>query len=223
MFERALHLACERYRPTGRVSYHFAKGKLRRDPMYRGVLEGGVLPAEGTLLDLGCGGGLMLALLASAREVDPKAPALRLVGVETRKRAAAIAQRALGESAEIVTADVRERPLPPANAILLFDVLSMMPATHQDVLLGVLLRALEPGGVLLVRDVDAAAGWRFQTVKVVNRLKAWLLGTRGVNFHFRTLAQWRALLEQNGLTVEARAMGQGTPFGNVLLIGRQSS
>jgi len=218
MFAQATHHACERYRSAGRLAYHFARGKLRRDPVYQAVLESGILPDEGTVLDVGCGGGLMLALLAVAKR-DGEGP--RLIGVETRPKVAAIARRALGGDAEIITADVRKGSLPPARAILLFDVLSMMPATDQRMVLEVLLQSLEPGGTLLMREVDAAAGWRFRSVQAANRLKAWALGTRGVQFHFRTLTEWRAWLEAAGLRVETRPMGQGTPFGNVLLIGRK--
>ncbi len=219
MYDRLVAQACERYRPAGRVAFHFARSKLRRDPVYRAVLDGGLLPDEGTLLDLGCGGGLLLALLATAKR--PGATALRLVGVETRPRAAQVARCALGDDAEIVTDDVRVRVLPPARAIVLFDVLSMMAASDQDALLAALLEALEPGGVLLVREVDAAAGWRFSTVRLANGFKAWALRTRDVRFHFRTLDAWWAWLGAAGLEVETWPMGQGTPFANVLLVARK--
>jgi len=219
--------ASARYRSSGRTAYHFARGKLRGDPVYRAVLEGGLLPDAGTVLDLGCGGGLMLAALASARGLSGAAPtsasARRLVGVETRPGAAAIARRALGDEAEIVTDDVRRRQLPRAHAILLFDVLNMMRAADQDALLAVLLSALEPGGVLLVREADAAAGGRFRAVRVGNTLKAWLTGASTREFHFRPRAEWCRWLEKAGLTVETHPMGMGTPFGNVLLMGRKGA
>jgi SAM-dependent methyltransferase len=219
MFEDAMKAACERYRPAGRLAYHFARGKLGRDPVYRALLEGAWLPRDGVLLDLGCGGGLLLTLVAEARRRGGPAP--RLIGVETRPGAAAVARTALGGEAEILTGDVRTEALPPARAIALLDVLSMMPAVDQDALLRVLVAALEPGGVLLVRDVDAGAGWRFRTVAAANRFKAWALRTRGVRFHFRTLDGWRAWLGAAGLEVESRPMGRGTPFANVLLVARK--
>lgn len=219
--------ASARYRTSGRTAYHFARGKLQGDPVYRVVLEDRLLPEAGTVLDLGCGGGLMLAVLASARALSGAAPtsasARRLVGVETRPRAAAIARRALGGEAGILTDDVRRHPLPRAHAILLFDVLHMMRAGDQDALLAALLSSLEPGGILLVREADAAAGWRFCVVRVANTLKAWLGGASAGEFHFRPLAEWRRWLEAAGLTVETRAMGMGTPFGNVLLVGRRGA
>jgi hypothetical protein len=127
----------------------------------------------------------------------------------------------LDGEAEIVTDDVRRRPLPRAHAILLFDVLNMMRAADQDALLAALLSSLEPGGILLVREADASAGWRFRAVRASNRLKAWLTGVSAREFHFRPLAEWRRWLEQAGLTVGTHPMGMGTPFANVLLVGRK--
>lgn len=219
MYARLVDQTSERYRSSGRVAFHFARGKLRRDPVYEAVFSGGFLSAEGTLLDLGCGGGLLLALLATAARTGVPTP--RLIGVETRLRAAAVARAALGEDGEIVTADARVRPLPRARTIVLFDVLSMMPAADQDALLRAVVEALESGGLLLVRDADAGAGWRFRSVGFANRFKAWALRTRGVHFHFRTREGWREWLEEAGLSVEAFPMGRGTPFGNVLFAARK--
>jgi len=215
--------ASQRFRPCGRVAFHFACGKLRGDPVYRAVLEGGLLPRAGTVLDLGCGGGLMLAALASARALAPAgaSPSWHLVGVETRPQAAAIARRALEAEAEIVTDDVRRRPLPPARAVLLFDVLNLMRADDQDALLAAVRSSLEPGGVLLVREADAAAGWRFRAVRTGNWIKACWVGRFRQEFHFRSLAAWRRWLEQAGFDVDVRPMGMGTPFGNVLLVARR--
>lgn len=224
MFPAVVDHACERYRPAGRVAYHFARSKLQRDPVYRSVFESDLLPRKGTLLDLGCGGGLMLAVLASARALQAASarPDLRLVGVETRIQAAGVARQALQGEAEIVTDDARHHPLPPAQAVLLFDVLNMMRAADQDRVLAAVLAVLEPGGVLLVREVDAGAGAPFRMVSVGNRIKAWANGHSARDFQFRSLPEWRRWLERAGLAVETRPMGMGTPFGNVLLVARRA-
>ena len=67
----------ERYLPSGIGSWELARGKLRMDPVYVQVLLDGRLPASGTLLDLGCGQGLMLALWVARRLASlPSAAAL---------------------------------------------------------------------------------------------------------------------------------------------------
>ena len=62
-----IEAAVDRYLESGIFAWEFANGKIRTDPVYLEVLRKGLLPAEGTLLDLGCGRGFMLAVLASAR------------------------------------------------------------------------------------------------------------------------------------------------------------
>ena len=225
------------------------------DPVYRAVFEGPWLRRGGTVIDLGCGQGLMLALIAEARRPEASArtadtllsegrqeggrcaedgaekagrPAAgapregRLIGIELRPKVAAIARRVLGDGAEIIAADARTERLPTARTILVFDVLHMMPAADQEALLRGLVAALEPGGVLLLREADAGAGWRFQAVNIANRLKALAFGYSSNGFCFRTAAQWQTLLETLGLGVELQPMGQGTPYGNVLLAGTKA-
>jgi SAM-dependent methyltransferase len=145
-----------------------------------------------------------------------------LIGVELRPKVAALARRALGGAADILAADARTEALPAARTIFVFDVLHMMPATDQEVLLDGLVRALEPGGTLLVREVDAAAGWRFRAVEIANRAKALAFWYSSRGFNFRSTAEWRVLLEKRGLGVSTQPMGQGTPFGNILLAGAKA-
>jgi len=218
--------ASRRYRPAGMGEWQFARGKLRGDPVYRAVWEGPWI-REGTVVDVGCGCGLMLALFAAARENASLYPsfrgraASRLIGVETRQAVATRARQALGTHAEIISADARGIPLPCCQTLLLFDVLSMIPAADQETLLETMVDSLEPGGVLLIRDVDASAGWRFHMVKIANRIKALLLGYSSRGFHFRTLSGWCDLLRHHGLQVSTHAMSHGTPFANVLLVAQR--
>jgi len=238
VFETIAKQAAQRYRSCGITAWQFARGKLLGDPVYRAVLDGPWLKRGGTVIDLGCGQGLMLALIAEGRAVAlteqrppvnegrPAAGAPsggRLVGVELRPKVAEIARRALGGEAEIIASDARSEALPVARTILVFDVLHMMPAADQEALLRGLVTALEPGGTLLLREADAGAGWRFQAVNVANRVKALAFGYSSKGFCFRTAAGWRALFESYGLSVEVRPMGTGTPYGNVLLAGTKAA
>lgn len=229
-FTGLVRRAADRYLSTGITAWEFARGKMRGDPLYRAVLSSDLLPSGGVLVDVGCGQGLMLALLAeAARDQDRGAAARhlpvfdRLVGIETRPRVAAIARQALGEAATILTADARTAPLPRASAVLFFDVLHMLPAVDQEQLLGAASACLEPGGVILVREADAGAGWRFQTVRAGNRLKALLFGHWSQTFHFRSARAWTALFGAAGFQVEVRPAREGTPFGNVLFVLRPSA
>jgi uncharacterized protein (DUF2062 family) len=230
-FAALVRRASDRFVAISIVAWEFARAKLRGDPLYRTVLTGGVLPSgpsAGTLVDVGCGSGLMLALLAEAaarwragqwpRDV-PVAPVFdRLVGIELRPRVARLARRALGDAATIVEGDARRSTPAQCDAVLFFDVLQMMPRADQEQLIGSMAELLAASGVILVREADAGAGWRFQAVRAGNRLKALAFGHWRQTFHFRTSAEWRALFEGMGFTVVRRSAGDGTPFANELFV-----
>jgi uncharacterized protein (DUF2062 family)/SAM-dependent methyltransferase len=225
--------AGDRYLGSSVTAWEFARAKLRGDPVYRAVLSSGWLPTSGQLLDVGCGQGLLLALIAQAADDAregawpptgwPPAPRdLRLHGIELRPRAAALARYALGDAAEIQTGDAREAVFPEAlDFVALFDVLHLVDLQAQARLVTRLAAAMRPGALLLVREADAAAGWRFRMVRLGNRLTAMLRGHWRPRFAFRTAAAWRAALADHGFDVDVAPMRAGTPFGNVLIVARR--
>jgi SAM-dependent methyltransferase len=218
--------ASDRYALSSITAWEFARGKLRRDPLYRATLCGGLLPSGGTLVDIGCGQGLTLALLADASRRaragmwprswpdPPQYP--RMIGVESRKHVADLARLALGADAEIVHGDARTLTPARCRVVLCFDVLHLMSASDQETVIAAAAAALEPGGVMLVREADASAGWRFATVRVGNRLKALAFGEWRQREHFRTTDEWLTCFASHGLDAEVRPMSDGTPFANVL-------
>jgi uncharacterized protein (DUF2062 family) len=221
-----------RYLGSGMFDWEFARGKLRRDPVYLQLLQLGLLPPEGRLLDLGCGRGLLMSLLVTARERFgrglypegwPPPPALELHGIETSFKAARAARGALGDEARIEVADLRDvrEALPAARAVLLLDVLHYLPAAAQEELVARIAAALEPGGLLLIRDADAGGGWRFTATRVQERACALARRHWRQRFHYRSTEEWRQLLEISGFTVEVQPMAAGTPYANVLLSAKK--
>jgi len=234
-FTRLSSATADRYLGTSLTAWEFARAKLRGDPVYRAVLSSGWLPPAGVLVDIGCGPGLLLALVAQAvdeahegkwpPEGWPAAPMdLRLHGIEVRPRASELARYALGDAAEIQTADARDAVLPPAiDLVAIFDVLHLMDRDAQRPLIARVAAAMRPGAILLVREADAAAGWRFRVVRFGNRITALLRGRWRPCFAFRSAAEWRAELAASGFEVTVAPMGEGTPFANVLLVARRQS
>jgi len=223
--------AARRYLDTGMLQWEFVRGKLRHDPLYFNLLRRGLLPSGGLLLDLGCGRGIVFSLLLAAWEIEtrglypegwePPPRDLTFHGIEGRPKIAAIAREALAGEADIEAADLRTAALPNAKAILLLDVLHYLPAADQEALLARAAAALAAGGVLLLRDADAAAGWRFAATRLQERLSALARGHWRQRFHYRSAAEWAELMARLGLAVDAQPMGMGTPYANVLLAGRR--
>src|SRR6185503_17000804 len=138
------------------------------------------------------------------------------IGVELRPRMAFLARQALDGKAEIIEGDARSLQFGSCSAAVLFDVLQMMSPDEQEQLLRTVIDALEPGGVLLVRDGDASAGWRFHLVRVSNQLKARLIGTWRQRRHYRSRQAWLECFARLGLNAEVCETPSRNPLGNVL-------
>ena len=223
-----------RYKDAGMFHWEFVRGKLRHDPLYFNLLRRGFLPPEGLLLDLGCGRGILFSLLLAARELHaqgtyppdwaPPPPSLTFHGIEGRPKTAEAARQALSGEARIDTGDLRRQPASPQPTPSSYWTSSTTsPPPAQEALLARIATALAPGGVLLIRDADAAAGWRFTATRLQERLSSLARRDFRQRFHYRSAADWQNLLEKRGLSVDVQPMGMGTPYANVLLAARTSA
>jgi uncharacterized protein (DUF2062 family) len=230
--KRLVERAARPYLGCGYHHWEFARAKLRHDPVFLELVVGGWLPERGRLLDLGCGRGILLSLVDSYRSpesvdgcpVDWAAPPqqLELVGLEGRLRTAAVARRALAGRARVRWADLNRVELPRCAAAILVDVLHYLGREEQERLLARVRAALEPGGVLIVREADAAATTRFAVTAAAERVCAVLSGHSRQRFCYRSAAAWQAALEALDLAVRVEPGSRGTPFANALLIARAS-
>ena len=218
-FQRTAEAAAAPYRKAGRFAWRFARGKLRGDPVFRHLLEAGLIADGAQLLDLGCGQGLLAALLRAAGAPRPA----DYRGIELMDKDVARARRALGEDCGVIRGDIRTAAFGRADAVVVLDVLHYMPMADQDRVLARIRDALSPGGVLLLRVGDADGGLRFRVGNWVDWTVAFVRGHGATRFHCRSVAQWRRDLEGLGFAVQATPMSQGTPFANVLLVARLSS
>jgi SAM-dependent methyltransferase len=215
-YPRLVEAASAPYRAAGRFAWQFARAKLRYDPVFRALLRPGTIPEDARLLDLGCGQGLLAALLTAAGA--PRVAAYR--GVELMARDVARARIALGPDCRVEQADIRSALFGTADVVVLLDVLHYMRREDQDTVLRRVRDALATGGMLLLRVGDAAAGLPFRCSTWVDWTVALARGHGATRFHCRSVAQWRSALEALGFTVQTEPMSRGTPFANVLLAAR---
>ena len=223
--------AASLYQPIGPFPFYFARGKLRHDPVFLAVLKGGLIKNGMTVLDLGCGQGLLLALLCVAESQyqsgswpdgwSPPALGLDLHGIELRESEVAIARKVLGTSATIESLDLNHGDVPHADVVVLFDVLHYLSAAAQIDLIKRIARAVSPGGIVLVRDADAAAGISYCITHLAESVAAMSRGHFTQRFHFRSRKEWIELFAASGFAIETMPMSEGTPFANVLWVARR--
>ena len=216
------------YRSAGAFAYNFARGKLRGDPVFRALLERGLLLGRGHILDLGCGQGLLAAWLKAALlcyesgswpQGWPPAPKPRSTrGIELMIRDVERARIALGPECEISQGDIRSAEFGTTDAVVILDVLHYIGREEQLQVLRRVRAALPARGLLLLRIGDAAGGLRFRYSQWVDKLVMLFRGHATVATHCRSADQWRKLLSECGFDVQAAPMSQGTRFANVLMI-----
>jgi SAM-dependent methyltransferase len=231
--------ATQPYRQAGRFAWHFARGKLGRDPVFRALLERGWLsPASAApmrVLDIGCGQGLMASLLATCAQHSQQgrwpaawgaAPkALQYTGIDLMPRDIARAERALGGmfanvpvQHRFICDDMCRAVLPPSDLVVILDVLHYVDHAAQADVLARVRQSLGQQGRLLLRVGDMRDHWRFAVSQWVDRTVTRIRGHQVAPTWGRALPQWQALLQSLGFSVQAINMSQGTPFANVLLV-----
>lgn len=225
-----LDRAIQSYKPAGNFAWHFAKGKLKGDPAFFGLLEHGLIPDATRLIDLGCGQGLLASWLLEARalyesglwpEHWPAAPKVENIwGLELMQKDVERARAALGGRAQFTQGDIRSAELGQADVVIILDVLHYIDYEAQEDVLRRIRAALPKGGTFITRIGDAAGGLPFYFSNWVDHVVFFLRGHRSYKVYCRTLNEWLEVLKRNGFEVAPLPMHKGTPFISVMLIAK---
>ncbi len=228
--------ATQRYRAAGRFAYHFARGKLGRDPVFRHLVQAGLLVPHGhasdvRLLDIGSGQSLLASLTHEMKSMHDagrwppvwQAPptGVRYTGLELMPKDVERARTALAslpQAPTLVCGDMCAVALPDSDVVVILDVLHYVDIAAQDRVLERVRDCLRPGGRLLLRVGDQSSPRGFAASQWVDRIVTNIRGHRAPPTWGRPLTQWITKLESLGFEVQAVPKSEGTPFANVLLV-----
>ena len=183
------------------------------------------LPSGGRVLDLGSGHGLLSLALSMGSEKR------EIIGIDHDQARVLLAEGAAAKH------DGRSKPrfqvgdlqkalatFPPASlsGIAMIDILHYLAPDAQAALLRDAARALEPGGVLAVREVDSEGGvaavWNRFYENVATRIG--FTQSARTQLEFRSVSGWSSLLESAGFGVLSEPCGAPI-FSDVLFIARR--
>lgn len=196
------------YRYQGPFITHSIFWKMKLDPLFAAV--DAVVPREASIVDLGCGYGLVahwLTLSSPGRTV-------RGVDADGEKIRVARATASVNERVNFEAGDILEWELPACDCVLLCDVLHYLPRELKARVLRKAYAALRPGGCLVVRDAMREATRQHCLVERAEKWAVWA----GVNqarrgLHFENEATHLALLREAGFVpsrIEDGGLGSNT-------------
>jgi 1-acyl-sn-glycerol-3-phosphate acyltransferase len=186
------------YLYKGPVLEWYCRIKTALEGNYEGFHR--LLPRKGRIYDLGCGYGFasyMLHWAAEGREI-------RGVDYDESKTEVAQALHLRDNSVSFEAADLRAYPLEPADGILLLDVLHYLMPDEQTQLLQKCTDALNPGGVLIVREGVTELVERQKGTALTELFSTKLLGfNRTTNkLHFLSGTKLEAFAKERSLALE---------------------
>ena len=161
-------------------------------------------------------------------------PGRSVVGVDIDvakiARARAVADRLNGVDLRFVLADSGAVPAGPWDAIVVIDMLYLLPAAEQRSLLAAAVSQLAPGGIVLIKEMSPTPRWKAGWNRLQEALAVSILriteradgagGDRRPRFDFvapEVMAGW---LQRSGLATTSRRLDRGRLHPHHLLIGR---
>jgi 2-polyprenyl-3-methyl-5-hydroxy-6-metoxy-1,4-benzoquinol methylase len=171
-----------------------------------------LLPPEGVVADLGCGYGVL------ANQLALSAPRRKVLGVDADERRIATARSTIAQrnNVEFVCGDVLALALPPLAGAVMVDFLHHIRFPQQREVLEKVVLALEPGGSLLIREVNPAHEPRWKYWCSVLAELAMYPHPSTIKLQNRQPASLLADLEEVGMDARMDYADAGSPFAAVL-------
>ena len=177
------------------------------------------LPRDGSLLDVGCGHGLV------SNEVALRSSNARVLGVDLSETKIASARASVGArtNVEFKVAPLEDVPETGFDAVSLVDVLYLVPRASWASFLRTCLGKLRPGGIFVLKEIGTEPWWKFERLKLQEFLSTRVLRiTKGDTMHFESGDDLRGRLLDAGFEdVTLQRLDRGYASPHLLLTGRR--
>lgn len=203
---------------TRRWHRHYARIKLRTDPVYAAVLreiEGSRQP----VLDIGCGLGLLALYLRGAGHDVP----VTGFDYDEKKILAArqMARRSGFTGLDYAAGDARREMPAFSGHVVILDILQFFTVAEQDALLALAASRVAPGGKLIIRSGLREATWRHRVTVFGDWLARFTLWMKAAPVCYPTREQFERVPARQGLRVRVEPMWGRTPFNNYLVVAER--
>lgn len=171
-----------------------------------------MLPDDGTIIELGCGEGLLTNYLAIASTKR------KIIGYEIARDRLERAKKGV-KNATYYGGDIIDLSYPKSDAVILFHVLHHLPGKPaQEHVLKKAKNALKKGGKLLIVDVHVTPTIKYVAAWFADHfLVPWVFEKRFfTRAYFRTEREWVSLLKKIGFRVTVSQETSGRPFPNII-------
>ena len=196
----------------GPVLEWYTRFKVRLEKDYQ--LFHDLLPKQGRILDIGCGYGLMSYMLQFS------APGRDVTGFDYDEDKIAVANYNFSRNERIrfVEKDISTMEILPADAIILSDSLHYLLPVEQNQLMQQCMRALQPGGILLIRDADMDLKQRHRGTRLTEffSTRFFIFNKAKNHLHFVSGKSIRAIAERNQMV--CRSVDHTKYTSNLLFI-----
>ncbi|MEO8500082.1 MAG: class I SAM-dependent methyltransferase [Vicinamibacteria bacterium] len=177
------------------------------------------IPPQGSLLDVGCGHGLI------ANEVALRNPGARVLGIDLSETKIASARASVGSRTNV---EFRLAPLEGVaeggfGAVSLIDVLYLVPAASWERFLRTCFERLAPGGRFILKEIGTKPRWKFERLKLQEFVSTRILRiTKGDTMHFENGDGLRQRLLGIGFEeVGVETLDRGYTSPHILLTARR--
>ena len=176
------------------------------------------LPAQGLTLDLGCGYGVFSHLMSASRPVGA------FMGIDLSSHRIEVARKSAHyrRNMEFHLADIRDAQIPRCDAIVMIDILYMLPYRIQERILSRCYEKLSDDGILMIKDNSKSPYWKYIYSYIEDTIKT-KLGTYGRDVRKNSSSYWDSqefltLLKKIGFRAKMIPSRSHLPYPGVFYI-----